>query len=259
MRPILEIVNLKKIYENNKRRTLAIKDINFKVDKGKFLTIIGPSGCGKTTILMCISGLLKPSFGKIFLKSVPISSPQSSTTLLFQDYNKSLFYWKNIKENILFGLEKKNLSLNKKLKLIKYLIKLVGLKDFEGYYPYELSGGMQQRVAIARALAYNPEILLMDEPFGSLDTQTRATLEDTLLKIWKKFSTTIIFVTHDIEEALYLSDRIIVLSHRPSRVMKVISTNLERPRNQLTTRESQKFIKYRHEIYNLLHKKNQND
>lgn len=245
MGTILEIKNLKKEFVNNSRSTIAIENISFKVNEGEFIGVIGPSGCGKTTLLKCVAGLLSPTHGTISKISI------SKVTLVFQDYNKSLFQWKTVKNNILFGLERSNL---KNDKVFRDYLEIVDLKGFEDHYPYELSGGMQQRVAIARALAYNPDIILMDEPFGSLDAQIRELLEDELLKIWERFKKTIVFVTHDIEEAIYLSNRVIVLSRRPAKVVGEIKIVLDRPRNQLTTRVSKNFVEYRRRIYKLLQK-----
>lgn len=240
---ILEITNLKKRFVKDSKKILALENISFDVSRGEFLSIVGLSGCGKTTLLKIIADILKPSEG--------IISRKGKSTLVFQDYNKSLFQWKTVKGNILFGLTRGNLRSKKNF---NNYVSTMDLKGFENHYPYELSGGMQQRVAIARALAYNPDIILMDEPFGSLDKQTREYLEDELLKIWQKFRKTIVFVTHDIGEAIYLSDRIIVLSRRPAKVILDIKISLNRPRNQLKTRENKRFIEYRHEIYKLLQK-----
>ncbi|MGH7832699.1 MAG: ABC transporter ATP-binding protein, partial [Candidatus Binatia bacterium] len=167
----------------------------------------------------------------------------------FQEYNKSLFAWKSVLGNVLFGLEARGKASGDARDRARRLIRLVGLDGFERHYPWELSGGMQQRVAIARALAYEPEILLMDEPFGSVDALTRLELEDTLLRIWEDLKTTILLVTHDIEEAIYLSDRIYVLSRRPSKIMQKIAVDLSRPRNQLSTRADATFMELRNEIY----------
>jgi NitT/TauT family transport system ATP-binding protein len=238
---ILEIKNINKQYIDKGHITEAIENVSFETGHGEFLSIVGPSGCGKTTLLRIIAGLISANSGSV-LKT-------GTTTMVFQDFNKSLFPWKTVKDNILFGLEN-NFKKNT-IPLTDYL-KIVELQRFENYYPYELSGGMQQRVAIARALAYDPDIILMDEPFGSLDAQTKNRMEDELLKIWKEFNKTIIFVTHDIEEAIYLSDRIIIISPRPAKVINVLCIKLNRPRNQLATRETDQFIKHRHEIYQLL-------
>jgi NitT/TauT family transport system ATP-binding protein len=219
------------------------------VGAGEFVSLVGPSGCGKTTLLMCIAGLVAPSAGRVALKSAEVEGPPKDLVLVFQEYNKSLFPWRTVLGNVLFGLEAKGRPPLDAEAKGHWLIRLVGLEGFERHYPWELSGGMQQRVAIARALAYEPEVLLMDEPFGSVDAMTRLELEDGLLKLWKELGTTILFVTHDIEEAIYLSDRIYVLGRGPSRLIHAVDVRLERPRNQLTTRADPDFMKLRNEIY----------
>jgi NitT/TauT family transport system ATP-binding protein len=216
---------------------------------GEFVSFVGPSGCGKTTLLMSIAGLIPLSSGKIIVKGREVSSPPPNLVLVFQEFNKSLFAWRSVLGNVRFGLEARGGHSRAAVDTAKSLIDLVGLKGFESHYPWELSGGMQQRVAIARALAYEPEILLMDEPFGSLDALTRLQLEDKLLELWEKLGTTILFITHDIEEAIYLSDRIWVLSRRPSRVIEELRIDFARPRNQVTTRAQSRFMEIRNEIY----------
>ena len=186
-----------------------------------------------------------------------IQSPPKEMILIFQDYSRSLFPWRTVLNNVLFVLEKKNLSKKERLEIARSALISVHLNGFENHYPWELSGGMQQRVAIARGIAYNPDILLMDEPFASVDAQTRSDLEDTILEIWSRFSQTILLVTHDIEEAIYLADRVLVLSRRPSEIREEIKIDLERPRNQLTTKEDKRFIEYRRYIYTLIKEESQ--
>jgi NitT/TauT family transport system ATP-binding protein len=222
------------------------------VNKGEFVCIVGPSGCGKTTLLKCVCHLLKPTAGKVFVNDKEIHSPPKEMILIFQDYSRSLFPWRTVLKNVLFVLEKKDLSKKERMEIAKSALASVYLTGFESHYPWELSGGMQQRVAIARAIAFNPDILLMDEPFASVDAQTRSDLEDTILEIWSRYSQTILLVTHDIEEAIYLADRVLVLSQRPSEIREEIQIDLERPRNQLTTKEDKRFIEYRHYIYTLI-------
>ena len=248
--PLLEMEGLSKSYRQvGGESTLAIQEISFKVDQGEFVSIVGPSGCGKSTLLMCIAGLIPPSAGRVLVKGMEVNGPPRSLVLVFQEYNKSLFAWRSVMGNVLFGFEVKGKLSRDAEEKTRHLIKLVGLDGFERHYPWELSGGMQQRVAIARALAYEPEILLMDEPFGSVDALTRLELEDALLKLWEELGTTILFVTHDIEEAIYLSDRICVLSRRPSWVIQRIDVQLDRPRNQLSSRADMRFMELRNEIY----------
>jgi NitT/TauT family transport system ATP-binding protein len=248
--PILEIQNLSKSYRQaGGETTIAIGDITCKVEAGEFVSFVGPSGCGKTTLLMSIAGLLAPSAGRVIVNGQPVTGPPPGLVLLFQEYNKSLFAWRSVLGNVRFGLDARDNHTHDADTKARALIDLVGLKGFETHYPWELSGGMQQRVAIARALAYEPEVLLMDEPFGSLDALTRLELEDTLLRLWAELKTTILFITHDIEEAIYLSDRIWVLGPRPSRIIQEMKTDFSRPRDQVTTRAAARFMQLRNEIY----------
>jgi len=248
--PILEVQNLSKSYRQaGGETTVAIGDISCQVEAGEFVTFVGPSGCGKTTLLMSIAGLLAPSAGRVIVNGKQVSGPPPGLVLLFQEYNKSLFAWRSVLGNVRFGLDARDNHAHDADKKARALLDLVGLKGFEKHYPWELSGGMQQRVAIARALAYEPEVLLMDEPFGSLDALTRLELEDTLLRLWAELKTTILFITHDIEEAIYLSDRIWVLSRRPSQIIQELRSDFPRPRNQVTTRADARFMELRNDIY----------
>jgi NitT/TauT family transport system ATP-binding protein len=248
--PILEVQGLSKSYRQaGGETTVAIGNISCQVEAGEFVSFVGPSGCGKTTLLMSIAGLLPPTSGRIFVKGKEVAGPPADLVLLFQEYNKSLFAWRSVLGNVRFGLEARGDHSAGAAKKAGDLIDLVGLKGFENHYPWELSGGMQQRVAIARALAYEPEVLLMDEPFGSLDALTRLELEDTLLRLWQELRTTILFITHDIEEAIYLSDRIWVLSQRPSQIIQELKIAFPRPRDQVTTRAEARFMQIRNDIY----------
>ena len=247
---ILEVQNLSKSYRQaGGQTTAAIGNISCKVEPGEFISFVGPSGCGKTTLLMTIAGLLAPSSGSVIVNGKQVNGPPPNLVLLFQEYNKSLFAWRSVLGNVRFGLEARGDRSARTARKADALIEMVGLKGFEKHYPWELSGGMQQRVAIARALAYEPEVLLMDEPFGSLDALTRLELEDSLLKLWAELKTTILFITHDIEEAIYLSDRIWVLSRRPSAIMQELDIPFPRPRDQLTTRANARFMELRNGIY----------
>ncbi len=231
---------------------MAIGNITCQVEAGEFVSFVGPSGCGKTTLLMSIAGLLAPSSGRVIVNGKEVSGPPANLVLLFQEYNKSLFAWRSVLGNVRFGLAARGARSTGAAAAedkARTLIELVGLKGFESHYPWELSGGMQQRVAIARALAYEPEVLLMDEPFGSLDALTRLELEDTLLRLWAELKTTILFITHDIEEAIYLSDRIWVLSRRPSQIVQELKSDFSRPRHQVTTRADGRFMELRNDIY----------
>jgi NitT/TauT family transport system ATP-binding protein len=248
--PILEIQSLSKSYRQmGGETTVAVGNISCQVEAGEFVSFVGPSGCGKTTLLMSIAGLIAPTAGTILVKGREVSGPPPNLVLVFQEFNKSLFAWRSVLGNVLFGFNARGDKLRKSEAKARSLIELVGLKGFESHYPWELSGGMQQRVAIARALAYEPEVLLMDEPFGSLDALTRLELEDTLLRLWQELGTTILFITHDIEEAIYLSDRIWVLSRRPSRIIEELRIEFPRPRGQVTTRAETRFMEIRNQIY----------
>lgn len=250
---MLKVIKLNKQYaQNTSKRTLAIKNISFELQRGEFVSIVGPSGCGKTTLLMCIAGLMEASGGQILLNGNQIYAPPKEMVLVFQNYINSLFPWRTVLKNVLFALENQDIPHAEKMTIAKNTLKSVGLGDFLKHYTWELSGGMQQRVAIARGLAYGSEIILMDEPFASVDAQTRAELEDLLIHVWKTYSKTILFVTHDIDEAVYLSDRVIVMSKRPSVVLDSISVNLERPRNQLDTKGDKRFIELRSMIYSMI-------
>ena len=248
--PILDVQSLSKSYRQaGGETTVAIGNITCQVEAGEFVSFVGPSGCGKTTLLMSIAGLLAPSSGRVIVNGKEVSGPPANLVLLFQEYNKSLFAWRSVLGNVRFGLAARGDRSASAQDKARKLIELVGLKGFESHYPWELSGGMQQRVAIARALAYEPEVLLMDEPFGSLDALTRLELEDTLLRLWAELKTTILFITHDIEEAIYLSDRIWVLSRRPSQIMQELKIDFPRPRHQVTTRAEARFMELRNDIY----------
>jgi len=248
--PILEVHALSKSYRQaGGETTVAIGNITCQVEAGEFVSFVGPSGCGKTTLLMSIAGLLAPSAGRVVVNGKEVSGPPPNLVLLFQEYNKSLFAWRSVLGNVRFGLDARGAGSASADTKARALIELVGLKGFEKHYPWELSGGMQQRVAIARALAYEPQVLLMDEPFGSLDALTRLELEDTLLRLWAELKTTILFITHDIEEAIYLSDRIWVLSGRPSEIIQELIIDFSRPRDQVTTRADARFMELRNDIY----------
>lgn len=252
---VLKILNLRKEYQQNGRLALlALDDISLRARAGEFVSIVGPSGCGKTTLLMCIAGLMMPSAGQVLIDNVLVTEPPKQMVMIFQNYSNSLFPWRNVLGNILFALEHKAIPHKEKQTIAEGLLNRLGLGEFSGCYPWELSGGMQQRVAIARGLAYGSDIILMDEPFASVDAQTREDLEDFLLSVWHGYAKTILFVTHDIDEAVYLSDRIIVLSKRPSSVLDDIQVDLERPREQLRTRGDERFISLRNNIHQLIRK-----
>lgn len=224
----LELRNVIKTFNSEEGEIKALEDINLHVKPNEFLCVIGPSGCGKTTLLRLIAGLEHPSSGEIVLDGKEVKGPSPDRGMVFQDF--SLFPWRTVLKNVEFGLE--NLGVNGRREIAERYIELVGLKDFENCYPYELSGGMKQRVAIARALAMDPSILLMDEPFGSVDAQTRNVLQEELLGIWKRTKKTVLFVTHSVDEAVYLADRVAVMSARPGRIIECMDIDIARPRKR---------------------------
>ncbi|MDR2944607.1 MAG: ABC transporter ATP-binding protein [Methanosarcinales archaeon] len=242
----LVIEKLSKEFKKEKDKFPTLKDIDLAVKNGEFVTILGPSGCGKTTLLRIIAGLETYSSGTAILDDELITSPSPKRGMVFQEY--SLFPWKTVLGNVMFGPVMRGVSkTDAEAKAIAYL-DLVGLSDFKHSYPYELSGGMKQRVAIARALANEPEIILMDEPFGALDAQTRNNLQNELLRIWQEEKKTIIFVTHSVDEAVFLSDRIVIFSKRPGTVKKIVEVSIPRPRDR--TRPEENAI--RNEVLRLL-------
>lgn len=216
--------------KEDKSEMQALENINFDVEDGEFVCILGPSGCGKTTLLRIVAGLETQTSGEITLNGVPITGPDPKRGMVFQQY--SLFPWRTVIDNITFGLEMQGMGKGEARKQVEKYLDLVGLGQFKNSYPHELSGGMQQRAAIARALANEPEVLLMDEPFGALDAQTRNILQDELLKIWEQKHVTFLFVTHSVDEAVFLSDRIVVMTSRPGRVKEIIKVELPRPRSR---------------------------
>jgi NitT/TauT family transport system ATP-binding protein len=226
----LSVKNVSRTFtkEEDESGTEALHNVSFDVEDGEFICILGPSGCGKTTLLRITAGLETQTSGEITLNGVPIVGPDPKRGMVFQQY--SLFPWRTVMDNITFGLEMQGTKKAEARKHVEKYIELVGLEQFKNSYPHELSGGMQQRAAIARALANEPEILLMDEPFGALDAQTRNILQDELLKIWEQKHVTFLFVTHSVDEAVFLSDRIVVMTSRPGRVKEIVKVDLPRPR-----------------------------
>ncbi len=228
---------------------LALDDVTLEVGSGEFVSIVGPSGCGKTTFLTVVDGLLPPTAGRIFLDGREVRDPGPDRAMVFQD--ASLLPWRTVLGNVLYGLECQKVDRGSALDRARTFIDMVGLSGFEHHYPHELSGGMQQRVNLARALALDPQILLMDEPFASLDAQTRELMQEELLAIWQRAGKTVLFVTHQINEAVYLSDRVIVFSARPGRVKRVIPIEIERPR-KLRVKRDPRFLRYEDEIWTLI-------
>jgi NitT/TauT family transport system ATP-binding protein len=249
---LLEIRNVGKTYGSGAKATHAIEDVSFTVDDREFVCVVGPSGCGKTTLLKCVGGLLRPSKGQVLLRGRPVTSPPEEMALVFQEYGRSLMPWASVRNNVLLPLRHKGLGRKARKALVEEALEAVGLTRFIDHYPWQLSGGMQQRVAIARALAYQPSILLMDEPFASVDAQTRADLEDLVLRVREEFAVTILFVTHDIDESVYLSDRVVVLTHAPTDVKEIAEVDLPFPRDQIATKELPDFTQLRGHIYRLI-------
>jgi NitT/TauT family transport system ATP-binding protein len=249
---LLEIKNVAKTYGTGGKATHAIADVSFAVGDREFVCVVGPSGCGKTTLLKCVGGLLRPSGGQVLLRGKQVTSPPEEMALVFQEYGRSLMPWASVRNNVLLPLRHKRLGRGERKELVEQALDAVGLTPFIDHYPWQLSGGMQQRVAIARALAYQPSILLMDEPFASVDAQTRGDLEDLVLRVREEFAVTILFVTHDIDESVYLSDRVIVLTHAPTEVKELIDVDLPFPRDQLATKELPEFAHLRAHVYRLI-------
>jgi NitT/TauT family transport system ATP-binding protein len=230
----------------------AIAALDMCVERGELVCVVGPSGCGKTTLLRCLSGLLPASGGEVLLGGRRIDRPPPEMALVFQDYGRSLFPWMSVRDNVALPLRRKRLDRAARDRLIDGSLAAVGLEGFGGRYPWQLSGGMQQRVAIARALAYEPEILLLDEPFASVDAQTRADLEDLLLRVWAASGLTAVLVTHDVDEAVYLADRVLVLSRGPATLLETVPIDLPRPRDQVDTRAMPEFAALRGRLYRRL-------
>ncbi|MEA2331660.1 MAG: NitT/TauT family transport system ATP-binding protein [Thermoleophilaceae bacterium] len=251
---MLKVEHLSKTYGEGDDAVEAIRDLDFEVSEKEFVCIVGPSGCGKTTLLKCISGLLPPSGGEVRLHGQRIEGPPEQMALVFQEYSRSLYPWMTVRQNVAFPVRRKH-SAEDTRRLVESAVRSVGLTGSLDRYPWELSGGMQQRVAIARALAYQPEILLMDEPFASVDAQTRADLEDLILEVREEYGVTVVFVTHDIDESVYLGDRIVVLTPAPTTVQEVLDVDLPQPRDQVATKELPAFARYRAHVYRSIKRK----
>jgi NitT/TauT family transport system ATP-binding protein len=249
---MLEIKRLGKTYGSGEKATRAVAEISFEVADKEFVTVVGPSGCGKTTLLKCVAGLLRPTRGEVLLRGQAVTRPPEEMALVFQDYSRSLMPWASVRNNVLLPLRHKRLSRAERTKLVEESLASVDLTRFADHYPWQLSGGMQQRVAIARAVAYQPAILLMDEPFASVDAQTRGDLEDLILRVREEYGITILFVTHDIDESVYLADRVVVLTLSPTHVKEIVPVHLPRPRDQIATKELPEFMHQRGHVYRLI-------
>src|ERR671916_2387079 len=216
MSKTLQVRGLRKVYEGHGRSVEALRDLTFSVEASERVGVVGRSGCGKTTLLRCIAGLLEPTAGEVLLQGERVAGPPPDLAVVFQEYGRSLFPWMTVRGNVELPLRAKRLPRSRRDELVTGALAAVGLGDVHGAYPWQLSGGMQQRVAIARAVAFEPNVLLMDEPFAAVDAQTRADLEDLIRDLWRKLGVTILFVTHDIDEAVYLGQRVIMLSSSPT-------------------------------------------
>ncbi len=225
-----------------RRQHVAISDISLEVGDGEFVSILGPSGCGKSTLLYIIGGFVKPTEGTASVKGRKITGPGPDRGPVFQEF--ALFPWKTVLGNVSYGPRQQGMSRQEAEAKARKLIEMVGLKGYDGFFPKELSGGMKQRVAIARTLAYGPEVLLMDEPFGALDAHTRTRLQNDLLEIWERDRKTVFFVTHSVEEAVYLSDRVVVMTSSPGRIKTIVDIDLPRPRRRAEMLLDKRFQKY---------------
>lgn len=262
----IEIKNLSKTFQrtgaSEQSAVTALESLDLWIQDGEFFTLVGPSGCGKSTLLDILAGLSSPSRGEVLVDGAPVSGPSLERSVVFQQY--ALFPWLTAAANVQVGLESQarhGQGLNKaerRVRAHEYL-RLVGLEGVEAKYPHELSGGMRQRVAIARALAHEPKVLLMDEPFAALDAQSREQLQDLLLDIWKRTMTTIVFITHGIEEAVYLGQKVAVMSSKPGKIKEIVDIDLEDRLSVDDIRSTRRFGEYRHHIWTLLHNSNQQE
>lgn len=246
----IKIEQLSKVFPRQKDAVEVIKGIDLDIKEGDFVSIVGPSGCGKSTFLHIVGGFIDKTAGRVLVRGNEVSKPGPDRGMMFQE--SALFPWRKVYGNVAWGLELQKLSKSEISERVEYYLKLVGLWDFRNHLPSELSGGMRQRVSLAKTLAINPDVLLMDEPFGALDAQTREVMQDELQRIWSESKKSVLFVTHDIDEAVYLSDYVVVLSKRPAIAKEIVDIKLPRPRN-LEIRKSYEFVDYRNYIWDLLH------
>ena len=251
---LLSVRGLKKIYQTDGGNIEAVRDLTFDLGKNETTCLVGPSGSGKTTLLKCIAGLLEPTSGEVILDGKKVTGPPKKMAVVFQEYGRSLFPWLRVAENVELPLKTAGVPKAERDKLVADALENVGLSHVPKSYPWQLSGGMQQRVAIARAIAYQPEMLLMDEPFAAVDAQTRADLEDLVRKVRKELGISVLFVTHDIDESVYLAERVIMLSSSPTVVQEDLVVDLPAERDQLNTRALPRFTELRHHVYEQIQK-----
>ena len=256
--PVVSLRQVRKVYHGASGSRTALADITFDVARGEFVCVVGPSGAGKTTLLRCLAGLMPPTSGEALFEGTPLRSVPEGIGVVFQDYGRSLFPWLTVARNVDLPLRARGrgrgsrAARDARAARVAQVLASVGLADAARQYPWQLSGGMQQRVAIARALAYRPDLLLMDEPFASVDAQTRFELEDLILAVRESFGVTVVFVTHDIDESVYLADRVVVLSRSPGVVTEIVDITLPRPRDQITTKSDKAFARYREHLLSLV-------
>lgn len=246
---LLKVDGLRKVYSSSTGSVEAIADISFTMAAGELVCIVGPSGCGKTTLLKCIAGLLRPTEGTVMLDDAVVTEPPRSMALVFQEYGRSLYPWLNVRANVALPLKHQSMTSVERNQIVDDALDAVGLSAAQHNYPWQLSGGMQQRVAIARAVAYRPEVMIMDEPFAAVDAQTRADLEDLVRTLHRERNMSILFVTHDIDESVYLGERVVVLSNAPTWVQEDVTIDLDADRDQIATRALPRFTELRTHVY----------
>ncbi|MUV59675.1 ABC transporter ATP-binding protein [Halobacterium sp. CBA1126] len=249
------ISNLEKVYDDGSERTTAVEDLTFDIDAGEFVSVVGPSGCGKSTLLYLLAGFLDETSGTIEVDGTPIDGPGTDRGVVFQDY--ALFPWRTVMENVTYGLEEQDMGKEERRSTAQQYIDMMDLSGFEDNYPKELSGGMKQRVGLARTLAYGPKILLMDEPFGALDQPLREDLQDQLLDIWGDLDKTVVFVTHDVEEAVYLSDSVMVMTRHPGTKKTVTDVDIDRSKSRADIITSDEFTETKNEVWRSLREETQ--
>jgi NitT/TauT family transport system ATP-binding protein len=255
MAAVLEIRQLGKTYGVGEKATHAVGNVTFSVEDREFVCVVGPSGCGKTTLLKCVAGLLRPTRGEVVLRGKRVTGPPEQMALVFQEYSRSLMPWTSVRNNVLLPLRHKRLSRGERTRLVEESLAAVDLTRVIDRYPWQLSGGMQQRVALARALALDPAVLLMDEPFAALDEITRDRMAFELMRLWHLYRKTVLFVTHSLSEAVFLSDRVVLMSARPGRIHRTFEIDLSRPRDgetRLTDRFHHIVSELNRELYRVM-------